>query len=71
MYRITHFIAIGSPDLPDIDIQCEALSMTSKALLEMLEAACDTASANYGQDVKLVGLVVPVVSDGSLTIGAE
>lgn len=64
MYRITHFIAIGSPDAPDLPIQCEALPKPSEALLEILEAAWDTASVTHGHDVKLIGLVVPVVSDG-------
>lgn len=65
MYQITHFIALGSPDVPELAIQCEALPMTPGALQEMLEAALDTAvGVAHGKAVQMLGMVVPVVSDG-------
>lgn len=65
MYQITHFIVLGSPGVPELAIQCKALPMTPGALQQMLEAALDKAvGVANGKAVEVLGMVVPVVSDG-------
>lgn len=66
MYRITHFIALGCPDVPELVVHCDELPVTPEALSATLEAALDlAASVAGGKAVRVLGVVVPVMSAGS------
>lgn len=65
MYRITHFIALGSSDVPELVVHCDEFPTTPEALTATLEAALDlAASMAAGKAVQMLGVVVPVVSVG-------
>lgn len=65
MYRITHFIALGSPDVPELVVHCDKLPVTPEAFTATLEAALDLAAGVAGgKAVRILGVVVPVMSAG-------
>lgn len=64
MYQIEHYLSLGSPDVPEQPIEVLPLPVDQDALLMALEAALDKAAAKYGTAARVLGAVIPVVSDG-------
>lgn len=65
MYRVTHFVALGSPDVPELVVHCDELPMTPETLAATLEAALNLAAGVAGgKAVQMLGVVVPVMSAG-------